>query len=211
MRVSDKSVQTNEKAVRYTHVETGSNKICFMFSGSGYMYDKPLFYYATMLMLQHKIDYVHVHYSYAEDFWKKGYEAMGHVMMGDVNPVIDHVLGNGKYDETIFLGKSLGTIPITYDLMKREDFASSTMILLTPLLKYEKMFDTLLTSEQKGLLVIGDKDPYYKEEQLQQLRSSNLEVEVIHDANHSLSVGEFETTKSIAALSKVMRKIEEMI
>ncbi|GGE59359.1 alpha/beta family hydrolase [Priestia taiwanensis] len=211
MRVSDKSVQTSENAVRYTHVETGSNKVCFMFSGSGYNYDKPLFYYATMLMLQHKIDCVHVHYSYEEDFLKKGYEGMADLMMEDVNPVINDVLKDRQYDEMIFLGKSLGTIPIAYDLMKREDFVSSKMILLTPLLKFEGMVDTVLTSEHKGLLVIGDKDPSYKEEQLQQLRHSRLEIEVIHDANHSLSVGEFETIYSIKALSNVMTKLEEVI
>ena len=46
-----------------------------MFSGPGYNYDKPLFYYTTMLMLENKIDVVHIHYSYdgqlMENQWKK--------------------------------------------------------------------------------------------------------------------------------------------
>ena len=95
-----------------------------MFSGSGYNYDKPLFYYATMLMLEHKIDVVHIHYSYDEQVMNKPMEEVTKVMMDDINPVINEVLKDEQYNETMFLGKSLGTIPIANDLMRRDDFYS---------------------------------------------------------------------------------------
>lgn len=71
MKGNKKEIQINDKVIRYTHIEMGFKKICFMFSGSGYNYDKPLFYYSTMLMLQNKIDIVHIHYSYDEKTMKK--------------------------------------------------------------------------------------------------------------------------------------------
>jgi hypothetical protein len=211
MQVNKKNIQTDDKAISYTHIEMGSKTICFMFSGSGYNYDKPLFYYATMVMLQNKIDIVHIHYSYGEYFLKKSLEEISKTMMDDINPVIFDILKNGQCNETIFLGKSLGTIPIANDLMRRDEFLKSKMILLTPLLKFDSIFDSILNSEHQGLLVIGDKDHHYNSTQIDQLSKSNLKIEVIQNANHHLDVGAFETTNSILALSRVMEKLQEIV
>lgn len=209
--VNKKEIQTNGKTIRYTHIETGSKTICFMFSGSGYNYDKPLFYYATMTMLQNNIDIVHIHYSYEEHLLKRSLEEITKTMMEDVNPVIFDIHKNGQYDETIFLGKSLGTIPIANDLMKRDEFLKSKMILLTPLLKFDSIFDSILNSQHQGLLVIGDKDHHYHSNQIDQLSKSNLKIDVVQNANHHLDLGAFETTNSILALSKVMEKLQETV
>ena len=169
----------NDKAIRYTHIEKGSSTVCFMFSGSGYNYDKPLFYYATMLMLEHKIDVVHIHYSYDEQVMNKPIEELTKVMMDDIYPIINEVLKDEQYNETMFLGKSLRTIPIANDVMKREEFLQSKMILLTPLLTFESIFDSILHSQHEGLLVIGDKDHQYNADQVKQLYKTNLTIDVV--------------------------------
>lgn len=211
MKGKKKEIQTNDKVIRYTYIEMGSKTICFMFSGSGYNYDKPLFYYSTMLMLQNKIDIVHIHYSYDEQTMKKTIEEITKIMMDDINPVIFDVLKNGQYNNSIFLGKSLGTIPIANDLMKRDEFLKSKMILFTPLINFDSVFDSILNSQHEGLLVIGDKDHYYNANQIDQLSKSNVTIDVIPNVNHSLNVGEFETTNSILALSRVMEKLQETV
>ncbi|MGR3778899.1 alpha/beta hydrolase [Bacillus paramycoides] len=197
--------------MRYTHIEKGSNTICFMFSGSGYNYDKPLFYYTTMLMLEHKIDVVHIHYSYDEQVMNRPMEEITKVMMDDINPVINEVLKRGQYNDTMFLGKSLGTIPIANDLMKREEFLQSKMILLTPLLTFDTIFDSILHSDHEGLLVIGDKDHQYDADQIDQLYKTNLKIDVVKNANHSVNVGEFETENSIEAIAKVIEQLKEVV
>lgn len=58
-RLIKRICKKNDKEIRYTYMKNGSNIVCFMFSGSGYTYDKPLFYYATMTMLNNKLDVVH--------------------------------------------------------------------------------------------------------------------------------------------------------
>lgn len=211
MQANKKNIQLGDKSISYTHIEMGSKTICFMFSGSGYSYDKPLFYYATMVMLQNKIDIVHIHYSYGENFLKKSLEEVSKTMMDDINPVISEVFKKGQYNESIFLGKSLGTIPIANDLMKRNEFSKSKMILLTPLLKVDSIFDSIFNSEHQGLLVIGDKDPHFNLNQIAQLSKSNLKIEIVQNANHHLDIGEFETTNSISALSRVLEKLQKEI
>ncbi|MDZ5610193.1 alpha/beta hydrolase [Bacillus pseudomycoides] len=211
MKGIKKEIQTNDRAISYTHIEMGFKTICFMFSGSGYNYDKPLFYYSTMLMLQNKIDVVHIHYSYDKQTMKKTIEEITKIMMDDINPVILDVLKNGQYSNSIFLGKSLGTIPIANDLMKREEFLKSKMILLTPLINFDSIFDSILNSHHQGLFVIGDKDHYYNANQIDQLIKSNLTIDVIQNANYSLTVGEFETAHSISVVSRVIEKLQETV
>ncbi|WP_214328178.1 alpha/beta hydrolase [Bacillus paranthracis] len=211
MKGTKKEVHINDKVIRYTHIEKGSSTVCFMFSGSGYNYDKPLFYYATMLMLEHKIDVVHIHYSYDEQVMNKPIEELTKVMMNDINPIMNEVLKDEQYNETMFLGKSLGTIPIANDLMKREEFTQSKMIVLTPLLTFESIFDSILHSSHEGLLVIGDKDHQYNVDQVKQLYKTNLTIDVIKNANHSVNVGEFETENSIEAIAKIIEKLKEIV
>ncbi|MCU4761965.1 alpha/beta hydrolase [Bacillus cereus] len=211
MKGTKKEIHIDDKVICYTHIEKGSNTVCFMFSGSGYNYDKPLFYYATMLMLEHKIDVVHIHYSYDEQVMNKPIEELTKVMMEEINPIMNEVLKGEQYNETMFLGKSLGTIPIANDLMKREEFAQSKMILLTPLLTFDSIFDSILHSHHEGLLVIGDKDHQYNADQIDQLYKTNLQIEVVKNANHSVNVGEFETEDSIEAIAHIMRKLKETV
>ncbi|HHP5739403.1 alpha/beta hydrolase [Bacillus paranthracis] len=211
MKGTKKEVHINDKVIRYTHIEKGSSTVCFMFSGSGYNYDKPLFYYATMLMLEHKIDVVHIHYSYDEQVMNKPIEELTKVMMDDIYPIMNEVLKGEQYNETMFLGKSLGTIPIANDLMRREEFAQSKMILLTPLLTFDKIFDSLLHSRHVGLLVIGDKDHQYNANQIDQLHKTNLTIDVVKNTNHSVNVGEYETENSIEAIANIIEKLKEVV
>ncbi|MEA1010789.1 MULTISPECIES: alpha/beta family hydrolase [Bacillus cereus group] len=206
-----KEVHINDKVIHYTHIEKGSSTVCFMFSGSGYNYDKPLFYYATMLMLEHKIDVVHIHYSYDGQLMNKPMEEVTKVMMEDINPIVKEVLKDEQYNQTLFLGKSLGTIPIANDLMKREEFTQSKMILLTPLLTFDTIFESILHSNHEGLLVIGDKDHQYNADQINQLHNTNLKIDVIKNANHSVNVGEYETESSITAIAKIIEKLKEVV
>ncbi|MDT3498030.1 alpha/beta hydrolase [Bacillus toyonensis] len=211
MKGTKKEVHINDKVIHYTHIEKGSSAVCFMFSGSGYNYDKPLFYYATMIMLEHKIDVVHIHYSYDGQLMDKPMEEVTKVMMGDINPVIIEVLKSGQYSNLMFLGKSLGTIPIANDLMKREEFSQSKMIVLTPLLTFDSIFDSILHSRHEGLLVIGDKDHQYNADQINQLHKTNLTIDVVKNANHSVNVGEYETENSIEAMAKVIEKLRDVV
>ncbi|MBD3109312.1 alpha/beta hydrolase [Bacillus sp. AGMB 02131] len=210
MNIVKKQIRVNDKLTPYTHFETSSKTVCFMFSGSGYNYDKPLFYYATMLMLENQIDLVHVHYKYEEAIFQNPIEVIGETMIVDVDAVIADVLKNGQYTETAFLGKSLGTIPMS-KLLKWEEFSQSTMILLTPLLRLDAIFESILNSQHQALLVIGDKDPHYNVNQMEQLKRSNIKIDIIPNVNHSLDISTFDTISSLSAISRVMGKIHEVL
>lgn len=207
-------VDTNDslKQIEYTHIQTGSKNVCFMFSGTGYTYEKPLLYYATMVMLENNIDVVQIHYSFEQELFEQSFEDIKKFIMNDIDPVINNVIDNFHYKETIFLAKSLGTIPVVSEIMKRDAFKKSKMILLTPLLKLERIYEEILKSNHEGLLVIGDKDPHYNSEQVEQMaQHTSFKIEVIHGANHSLDDVEYDTLTSISSLIEIIKSLKEMI
>ncbi|MFU2018883.1 alpha/beta family hydrolase [Peribacillus butanolivorans] len=212
MKVIQRTTFINEKEVQYTHIETGSPVVCFMFYGAGYTYEKPLFYYSTMTMLQNQYDVVHIHYSYGQDVIKFPLEGITKIIINDVNHIITEVCKNHRYQETVFLGKSLGTIPIINGLMKIDMNMNSKMILLTPLLKFDSIFEALLSSNHSTLIVIGEKDPHYISRKIQEIENkTNIKIEKVSNANHSLDIEPFNTSKSISVLENVMKRIDKFL
>ncbi|MCL1631492.1 alpha/beta hydrolase [Sporolactobacillus sp. CPB3-1] len=210
MKTIEEKVKGKEHAIAYTHVETESNAVCFMFAGIGYTYDRPLLYYATMMMLQHEIDVVQVHYHYGRKMLKQPFDARVKIMMDDIQPVIDAVLADHPYTRFVFLGKSIGTIPIAGELIRRKAWLNATFLLLTPLLTHDRLFTHLLNAEHPGLLVIGDHDRFYDVERVSRLKETQWNVCVIPGADHSLNIG-FDTDASLSALANVMKSIEHVI
>lgn len=211
MNVSEKSVEASGHKISYTRIDVGSNAVCFMFSGIGYLYDKPLLYYATMKMLEHGIDVIHVHYHFKKKLLKKSFAKKCQDMMNVIQPVLDAVLADQAYVRCLFLGKSIGTIPIAGALVNQEKFNDAPIILLTPLITYDEVFMNLLECRHQGLLAIGDKDRFYDADRVKQLKRTHLTIEVIHNADHSLNVGTFDTAVSITALARVMRSLDAVI
>ncbi len=212
MKVNQRTTFINDKEVQYTHIENGSKVICIMFSGAGYTYDKPLFYYSTMTMIQNQYDVVHIHYSYGQELLKLSLEDITQIIVNDVNPIINEVLKNHKYQETIFLGKSLGTIPIINGLMKSDMYINSKMILLTPLLKYDSIFETLLMTKHAALIVIGEIDTHYFPSKIERIENkTNIKIEKIPNANHSLDIEPFNILMSIRVLEKVMKRLDNFL
>ncbi|MED4590120.1 MULTISPECIES: alpha/beta family hydrolase [Priestia] len=198
-------------SVPYTHIHRGSKKVCIMLSGLGYHYEKPLFYYSTMLMLEEGIDVVHVHYSYNRDFLKQSLQIVADTMMKDIEPILMHILETYSYEEIIFIGKSLGTVPILHNFMKQDRFAGATMLLLTPLLNFPELFTSLQKSRHQGLLVIGDQDVHYDKQKLQQLHMTNFQIDVIKDGDHSLDVHLINAHASLTALMNVMNNMKKSL
>jgi hypothetical protein len=212
MKVNKRTVFVNKQEVPYTHIENRSTTVCFMFSGASYTYDKPLLYYSTMLMLENKYDFVHIHYSYEQDKLKYSLTDITQIILNDINPVITEVLRNQQYQEIIFLGKSLGTIPIIEGFIKNDLYLNSKMILLTPLLEYDSIFETLLKCTHLSLIVIGEKDKHFRPSKIEALdNKNNLQIEKIPDANHSLDIEIFNTIPSIMVLEKVMKRLNSFL
>lgn len=211
LKENEKIIRNGLLEIRYTHLTMDSKRVCFMFSGVGYTYDSPLFYYATMIMLQHHIEVVQVHYPYEDAFFMQPIDKIAPALIQAVHPVVSEVLSERHDVQTLFLGKSIGTLPIVNDFMHDDAFLKSKMILLTPLLKNETVYQTLLRSGHQGLLVIGDQDRHFDPEKIIKLEKTKFDIEVVAQGNHALDVGEFDAVGSIRAHEQVIQRMEKMV
>ena len=202
----------SKKNVPYTIIENGSKKLCFMLSGTGYTYDKPLLYYSTMLLLENEFDIVHIHYSYEKDVFDRELEYIIDLMENDVDSVVKEVLEESSYEEVMFLGKSLGTIPLISKYIKEARYSKCKTILLTPLLKYDLFFEGVMNSSNTMLVVIGNKDIHFIDEKIVKLQErENINLLEIANANHSLEMEPTNTEHSLEVMFEIMGRIRNFI
>jgi hypothetical protein len=209
MHIDKKSVSNQTHIITYTHIKTGGSSICFMFSGLGYTYEKPLLYYITMLMLKHGTDVVHIHYTYPKELITKSTSEISDFMMQDIDLVLNDVLSHDDYTNIIFAGKSIGTIPLIQRIMRDEAYKDAVMLLLTPLLTRSELFESIRKSEHKGLVVIGSRDHYYSES-VYELKTNTMNIAVIENADHSLDVL-YSPVESLKSLETVLNGIERLL
>ena len=96
--------------------------------------------------------------------------------------------------------------------MKNNMFINSKMVLLTPLLKFDSISETLLTSNHSAFITIGEKDPHYIPDKIQAIENkTNIKIQKVSNANHSLDMEPFDTLLSITALEEVMRSLDEFL
>lgn len=182
MKMKPRKEQHND--VAYNHFDSTSDKVCFMFSGTGYTYEKPLLYYSTALMLELGYDVIQVCYTFDLQQFEQAPEAISETVYDAVNPIVEYIFSTKSYTEAVYLGKSLGTLPIVDFYMQQSSLVPSRYVLLTPLLSLEHIMQNLL--EKHAFLAIGTADPHYSKESLEQL--SSHEVAIVENADHSLEI-----------------------
>ena len=198
------------KNVKYTHIHNNSKTICIMLSGGSYTYDKPLFYYATMAMIENQFDIIHVNYSYGPEYFENTPDQIRSIITEDVSDVLQEVFGKKSYDDIIFIGKSLGTIPLAFNFVLNETYKDAKFIFLTPLLKLNGFIENLRKSNQSGLIVIGTNDHHYLQEPLSTL-NTNISLLEIPNANHSLELEPTNTIDSIKMMENIMKTMNTFI
>lgn len=203
MHIEQSSIVVDQTTVSYDHFQMGSKQVCFLISGASYLYDHPYFYYSRMALLARDIDVICIHYVTEELFSMTDAES-NVCMTRRVDAVVSEVLATHTYENVQFIAKSLGTIPLAA-LLAKPNLQRARFVFLTPVLT--EVAEQIANSSQAGLLVIGTADKFYDEAALETCRTSQLTIDVIEGANHSLDQG-FEVDPSLAVLGHVVCQIE---
>ena len=136
-------------------------------------------------------------------------EELYKAVKNDSRLVIDTVLKNTAYNNFYIIGKSIGTIAMSSEL-NRDVFKDAKTIWLTPLLKLDEVFKSIMNSRNKGLCIIGDNDRNYTEELFSELvKNENITSKLIPGANHSLN--NEDAMESIDNLKSIMMDIERFL
>ncbi|UOK59793.1 MULTISPECIES: alpha/beta hydrolase [Metabacillus] len=208
--ITDSVIGFKDANIPFTLLSKNSNtkSLAIMLPGLGYTAQGPLFHYSTGVFLNKNADVLHINYQYNAAFYESfTNEEIDEALKRDVRNVIDTVLSAHTYSVFYLIGKSLGTIALASEL-GRTAFFDAKVIWLTPLLNREDVFGSIVKSKKRGLCMIGDKDPYYKEDRFQQLKDNPiLNSVLIPEANHSLEL-DGDPVGSVDILKAVIAKIE---
>lgn len=213
--IEDEVVRNEYSTIPYLWIRNKqpNNCICIMLPGIGYSTQQPLFHYATNLFAENDVDILHINYNFikSKHFVKLKKLEQEQWMYEDVWAVVSEVLRNTRYDKCYLLSKSIGTIPMAIEWTKRNFINHSIGIWLTPLLKEDLVFDTLLKTNIPSLCIIGDQDQHYLQERISLLKSNKLiSTLVIQNANHSLEVnGDIAAT--IEAMKVIINRIQGFV
>lgn len=189
--------------IAYNYYHMNSDKICFMFSGTGYNYDKPLMHYATSLMLELGYDVVQVCYTFEQQQFNQPPEAISEMVYNSVDSIVTYYLQSNTYNEAVYIGKSLGTLPISDYYLQQEALIPSRYILLTPLLSLEHVVQNL--GNQHSFIAIGTADPHFSNERMSLLTSHHLTI--VQNANHSLEIAN-NMLESISTCHTIISKLK---
>jgi len=198
-----KLIKEQHNGISYNYFNSTSDKVCFMFSGTGYTYEKPLLYYSTELMLELGYDVVQVCYVFDPKQFEQEPEAISAMVYNAANPIVKYVLSTKSYTEAVYIGKSLGTLPITDFYMQQASPVPSRYVLLTPLLSLDHIMKNLLGKQ--AFLAIGTADPHYSKESLEQL--SSHELAIVENADHSLEIAN-RTVESIIICQSLLTELK---
>ncbi|KOP71455.1 hypothetical protein AMS59_18730 [Lysinibacillus sp. FJAT-14745] len=201
MKIKLKKEQYND--VPYNYFDIASDKVCFMFSGTGYTYEKPLLYYSTELMLELGYDVVQVCYTFNSQQFEQEPEAISTMVYKVANPIVEYILNTKSYTEAVYIGKSLGTLPITDFYMQQASPVPSRYVLLTPLLSLDHVMKNLLGKQ--AFLAIGTADPHYSKESFERLTSHELVI--VENADHSLEIAT-NTVESIIICQSLLTNLK---
>ncbi|RDI45574.1 alpha/beta hydrolase [Falsibacillus pallidus] len=193
--------------VPFTLFRKDSTSLAIILPGSGYTSQAPLLHYAKAVFANKSFDVLQVNYQYNNDDYD-GFRELGEAIKWDVNVVLDELLANHTYDQFYFIGKSLGTIAMS-SVLNREIFHDAKAIWLTPLIHRDDVWEAMVNSMNKGLCIIGDKDPCYREERyLKIVENANIMQKLIPNVNHDLEYRE-NVLGSIDVLKDIIAAIEQ--
>lgn len=214
-KIKDEVVRNEYSNVPYLWIRNKkpNKSICIMLPGLGYSTQQPLFHYATSLFADNHIDILHINYDFVKNkhFAKLSKTEQEQWMYEDVYAVVSEVLKDTQYKNCILLSKSIGTIPMAIEWRQRNFINPPMGIWLTPLLKEDFVFDTLLKTSIPSLCVIGDEDQHYLQERISLLETNKLiSTLVIPNANHSLEVSG-DIVATIEAMKVIINKMQDFL
>ena len=164
--------------------ETADNLVIIL-PGAGYTTQAPLLHFTTSLFYTKGFDVLHINYSFSK-------QELSYLSEKDFTIEIQRTIGkaieNKKYKNIFVVAKSIGTIALSY-LLHNKMLKDAKTIWLTPLLQRDDVFKAMVTSENKGLCIIGDKDSCFIAERFEKLKNNRqLTFHLVEGGNHSLEL-----------------------
>lgn len=179
---------------KYYQVKENNDRLVVLFPGKNYPCDKPILHFAGTSAIQSGYDLMVLEYGYQA--------ARENLDMSELHRVIEESHESvqriiSKYEQVIFISKSLGTI-VAGEVHEKLDIPIRHLF-LTPIK------DTIpYINKFNGLVVYGTKDEVFNDQLAKHINIDEVrEVIEIPNANHSLESND--VAESIEILGRIVR------
>jgi hypothetical protein len=178
----------------------GSEHLAILLPGVGYTCQGPLFHFPGRLLLSRGADVFMVEYSSLHD------RAEEEPLFADAGGACQAALATRPYRRLTLLGKSLGTLAMSYLLSSDLGLGDAMAVWLTPLLRNERVRRQLERSATRSLVAIGTADAHYDPDELVRLRTAGCRVLALEGADHGLEVSD--VRRSLTMLGVVVEAVD---
>lgn len=193
--------------------KTESDRLAIIWPGYGYGVDMPVLYYATRITWLYGYDTLCVDANYSEDplYLAMSDKERSDLANAEAEAACAAATKAHSHKQLLLIGKSLGTFTMLHVLESQSQAAEAKCVWLTPLLTNDYFCDHVLRLSPSSLFIIGDKDPYFSGERLDQLaRSTRGQALVVPGATHDLEV-DGDIFASIEGLSRMMQALSSFL
>jgi predicted alpha/beta-hydrolase family hydrolase len=111
----------------------------------------------------------------------------------------------------VLVGKSLGTLALSYLLGKGELPSTCKLVWLTPLIEQKELRKNLAAFKGRSLAVIGTADHHYDPQALAEVKAlKQVDVFEIEGADHGLQLAG-DTISSLILMEKILSRMKKFI
>jgi hypothetical protein len=189
-------------------------KIAILYPGYSYSLKSPVFAYLIDLLRIYKYHILGIDYRYNEnnEFLTMSEDEKDEWIDKDSILIGNYVLENIKmYSKVMIIGKSLGTTIMMKQVKNNLIPKKVNLVWLTPGTHYKEVYKTIYETENKSLLIYGNKDQFVDEKFIAKLKErSGLEIREINNAGHSFDTEE-DVERSIKNLLEVIKAIKKFM
>lgn len=179
-------------------------KLAVIFPGIGYTSDKPLLHYSRKILKKNGYEVICIDYDVAKEKIENSEQRKNEVFEQAFIKATAKLneAGFDKYEEIIFVGKSIGTV--VAGAIADKFMISPRYVLFTPI---RKAFDY---KHEDAIAFHGTNDPWCNIEEVRRLcDEQGIELNITDNADHSLETGA--AADDAKNLSKILFKTEEYI
>jgi hypothetical protein len=171
--------------------EKSVGTLAILLAGLNYNMDMPILFFARRLLLWRGVDVLNLNPNTRSNAFKNAPEPDQLTwLQADMQAGIQAGLAQSNYRQLILVGKSIGSLAIATVLEYAQAFLPTTSVWLTPLLRYEVVFQAAMNTPGPQVHLCGGADSTYKADRLQQILNTkpNASAFIAEGANHILEV-----------------------
>lgn len=193
--------------------DDATDHLAILIPGYAYGQDLPALYYPARVLSDMGADVLRLErlYSDVPDFKDLPESERARIIVADALSACETGLRQREYRRVTLVGKSIGTLSMARLLKLIPQLETADCIWLTPLLRNERMRQSILDKRPRSLFVIGTADDFYDADLLRELEEGTGGTSVvIEGANHGLEIPD-SVIGSIDGMRRIVEAIEAFL